>query len=102
MIVTCVYIHVLPGTADKFIEATVLNHRETRKEPGNIRFDFIRQEDDPDKFMLYEVFESDQAVADHKMTTHYLKWKDDVQNLMADQRYGIKHRVIAPQDRSKW
>lgn len=102
MIVTCVYIHILPGKADKFIEATVANHAGTRMEPGNVRFDFIRQEDDPDRFMLYEVFESEQAVADHKLTAHYLKWRDDVKDLMAEQRYGVKHSIIAPPERSEW
>jgi len=102
MIATCVYIHVKPGTADAFIEATIENHRETRKEPGNIRFDFIRQEEHPDKFMLFEVFESEKAVADHKNTSHYLKWRDSVQEFMAEPRYGIKHKIIAPVERERW
>jgi (4S)-4-hydroxy-5-phosphonooxypentane-2,3-dione isomerase len=102
MIVTCVYIHVKPGMADAFMEATMQNHRETRKEPGNIRFDFIRQDDQPDRFMLYEVFESEKDIVDHKNTPHYLKWRDSVQDLMAEQRYGVKHNIIAPAERTKW
>ena len=102
MIVTCVYVHVKPDTIDRFINATIRNHRETVKEPGNIRFDFIRQADDPGKFMIYEVFESEQAVSDHKTTQHYLQWRDEVAEFMAEQRKGIRYNIIEPSDRTRW
>ena len=102
MIVTCVYIHVLPEKINAFIEATIENQKESVKEPGNLRFDFIQQEEHPDRFMLYEAFESEAAVLNHKKTAHYLKWRDYVQDFMAEQRYGIKHKVIAPVEKSGW
>jgi (4S)-4-hydroxy-5-phosphonooxypentane-2,3-dione isomerase len=102
MIVTCVYIHVRPEKIDAFIEATIANHKETIKEPGNLRFDFIQQAENPDRFMLYEAFDSETAIADHKKTAHYLKWRDHVQDFMAEQRYGVKHKVIVPVETSKW
>jgi len=63
MIVTCVYIHVNPDAVQRFLEATVENHLESVKEPGNLRFDLIQQVDDPCQFMLYEAYESDEAAA---------------------------------------
>jgi autoinducer 2-degrading protein len=53
MIVTCVYIKVKSGEIKAFIDATVANHLESIKEPGNLRFDFIQQADDPCRFMIY-------------------------------------------------
>jgi autoinducer 2-degrading protein len=102
MIVTCVHIHVKPEVIDEFISATIANHTESVKEPGNLRFDFIRQADDPTRFMLYEAYESEAAAADHKNTSHYLVWRDTVKDFMAEPRSGVKYEIISPEERSKW
>ncbi len=102
MIVTCVYVHVKPDAVDAFINATISNHSETVKEDGNIRFDFIQQADDPSRFMIYEVFESEDAVAKHKKTSHYLTWRDSVADFMAESRQGIRYKIIEPSDRTRW
>lgn len=102
MVVTCVQIRVRPESVDAFIEASVENHKQSVKEPGNLRFDFVRQADDPSRFMIYEAYESEAAVAAHKETPHYLKWRDTVKDMMAEPRYGIKYDIIEPKDRSEW
>lgn len=102
MVVTCVHIRVKPEALKEFTDATVINHRETRKEPGNIRFDFLRTADDPHSFMLYEVFRSEGAVADHKETSHYIAWRDRVRDMMAETRYGVRYDVIEPSEVTKW
>ncbi len=102
MIVTCVYVHVKPGAADRFIGATRENHRKSVKEPGNLRFDLIRETEDSDRFMMYEAYESEEAAAAHKATPHYLEWRARVADLMAEPRKGIRYTVIEPNDRSQW
>jgi (4S)-4-hydroxy-5-phosphonooxypentane-2,3-dione isomerase len=102
MILTCVYVSVKPDSIDRFINATIRNHRESVKEPGNLRFDFIQQADDPCKFMLYEAFESEQAVADHKNTSHYAAWRDTVAGFMAEPRKAIRYNIIEPSDMTRW
>lgn len=102
MIVNCVYINVLPGTINDFIEASAENHRESVKEAGNLRFDIIQQADDPCRFILYEAYESDEAASIHKTTAHYAKWRDTVAGFMAEPRRGVKHNIIQPNDRKKW
>ena len=102
MIVTIVHIWVKDQFVDDFIRATIENHANTVKEPGNIRFDFLSDSGDKTKFVLYEVFESDEAVAVHKTTAHYLKWRDLVADWMVKPRQGIRHQVISPIDRSLW
>lgn len=102
MIVTCVYIHVKPDAVTRFIDATVANHLESVKEPGNLRFDIIQQSDDPSRFMFYEAYESESAVSDHKTTAHYLRWRDLVNDFMLEPRYGVKYNIIQPNDRTKW
>jgi (4S)-4-hydroxy-5-phosphonooxypentane-2,3-dione isomerase len=102
MIVTCVYIHVKPDEVNNFIDATTANHLESVKEPGNLRFDLIQQADDPSRFMIYEAYESEKSAADHKTTAHYLKWRDRVNDHMAEPRYGVKYNIIEPKDISAW
>ena len=102
MIVNCVLIHVKPESIRKFIDATTANHSESVREPGNLRFDFIQQTDDPGRFMLYEAYESEDAAANHKMSAHYLKWRETVKDFMAEPRQGIKYNILEPRDPEEW
>jgi autoinducer 2-degrading protein len=102
MIVTLVHIWVKDRFVDDFIRATIDNHENTIKEPGNIRFDFLSDANDKTKFVLYEVFESEEAIAVHKNASHYLRWRDTVADWMAQTRQGIRHQVICPTDVSLW
>lgn len=102
MIVTCVYVHVKSENVTRFIDATIANHKESVKEKGNLRFDFIQQQNDPCRFMIYEAYESEEAVKLHKNTEHYLTWRDAVKDLMAEPRVGVRYNIIEPADRSKW
>jgi autoinducer 2-degrading protein len=102
MIVTCVHVHVKPEATDLFIEATIANHRNSVKEPGNLRFDLVRETEDPDRFMIYEAYDSEESAAAHKKTPHYLEWRDKVAEWMAEPRKGVKYIIIEPKDRSQW
>jgi (4S)-4-hydroxy-5-phosphonooxypentane-2,3-dione isomerase len=98
MIATIVHVYVLPGFSTQFIEATRENHVNSIKEPGNLRFDILRDSADPYKFVLYEAYESEEAAAAHKNTTHYQKWRDTVAPWMASPREGVKHTILFPQE----
>ncbi len=102
MIVTSVTVYVKEEHIDDFIEATIKNHNGSLQEKGNIRFDFLQCSNDATRFMLYEAFESKEAVDAHKETAHYLEWKETVASWMAKPREGVPHTVISPKDRSKW
>lgn len=102
MIVTCVYVNVKPEYLENFIKETRANHKESVKESGNLRFDFLQQSEDASRFMIYEAYESEEVAAAHKNTAHYLKWRDAVKDMMAEPRQGVKYSIIEPQDRSAW
>jgi autoinducer 2-degrading protein len=102
MVVTMVHIWVKEQFVEEFIKATIDNHENTIKEPGNIRFDFLSDANDNTKYVLYEVFESEDAIAAHKSTIHYIKWRDTVADWMAQPRQGLKHIAIRPTDASLW
>ena len=101
MFVVCVSIHVKDDRAPQFIEATLDNARNTRREPGNLRFDVLQQEQDPTRFTLYEVYRSPEDFAAHQKTPHYLKWKEAVADWLAEPRAGVRHRSLFPAD-SDW
>ena len=102
MIVTFVHIWVKEPYIEDFLAATLTNHLGTVQEPGNLRFDVLRDAGDPSKFVLYEAFKSEEAIAAHKNTPHYLTWRDTVAGWMAQPRQGIKHVVVCPTDESLW
>jgi len=95
MVVAVVSVYVLPEYIGEFLEITLENHRGARSEPGNRRFDVLRSRSDPSRFTLYEVYESDEAAAEHKKTPHYLKWRDTVEKMMAKPREGLVCDVLA-------
>ena len=97
MFVTIVYIEVRPEYIDPFILATTENHRESVKEPGNLRFDLLRNEAEALRFVLYEAYENEEAAAAHKKTAHYLKWRETVAPWMAVPREGVRYTGLQPE-----
>ncbi|MGB9587881.1 MAG: antibiotic biosynthesis monooxygenase [Armatimonadota bacterium] len=91
MYVTLVYVHVKPQYVQDFALASLENARESRKEPGNLRFDVLQSTEDPSRFILYEAYETPEAAAAHKHTPHYLKWKEIVADWMAEPRQGVSY-----------
>ena len=102
MIVTFVHVWVKEEYLEDFIKASVENHKHSVKEPGNLRFDILRDANDSTKFIFYEAYESESAALDHKNTPHYHKWKETVADWMAKPREGKKHIIICPEDKSEW
>ena len=102
MHLVCVHVHVKPEHREAFIQATLENARNTVQEPGNLRFDVLQQEDDHNRFVLYEVYR-DQAGADaHKQTAHYARWRDTVAGWMQEPRKGVKYAVLFPSSPEQW
>ena len=102
MIVYSVTVHVKEGFEKDFLLATVKNHKNTRKEKGNVRFDILQSSENPQLFMLYEVYRSEDAVTAHKNTKHYKIWRSTVEPWMAKKRTGIKFTPLYPTEENNW
>lgn len=98
MFIVVVQVHVVPDGIDAFERATLENARASLREPGIARFDVIRQQDDPQRYLLIEVYRNAEAPAAHKETAHYQKWRDTVAPLMASPRTSNKYDNLAPPD----
>ncbi len=97
MYVTLVHVHVIPEYRSDFIAATRDNHLASIGEPGNLRFDVLQSPEDPDYFILYEAYKSQQDAAAHKETPHYKHWRDSVAGWMAEPRQGIPFTGLFPE-----
>jgi quinol monooxygenase YgiN len=86
MPVLLVYLHVKPESVDAFLAATRDNARHSNQEPGIVRFEVLRQEDDPTRFVFVEVYRTEEAHARHRETAHYLAWRDAVGGMLAEPR----------------
>lgn len=94
MYVVTVAIAVKPEHVPAFTAATLDNARNTRQEPGNVRFDVLQAEDDAARFTLYEAYRTKEDFIKHQQTAHYLRWKDTVAPWMAAPRQGLRQHSL--------
>ena len=61
-----------PGTSDRFRKLIEDNARASvRDEPGCSRFDVVVPEGEPDRILLYEIYDDAHAFEAHMATPHY-------------------------------
>lgn len=102
MFVAIVYVRVKPEHREAFAQASLENARNTVQEPGALRFDVLQQADDPDRFVLYEVYRDEAGAKAHKETAHYARWRDTVESWMAEPRRGVRHNSLFPPTPGDW
>jgi (4S)-4-hydroxy-5-phosphonooxypentane-2,3-dione isomerase len=96
MIIVHVHVHVKPESVEDFSRATVENARASVQEPGILRFDVVRQQDDATRFVLIEIYRDAESTAAHKQTAHYARWRDAVAPMMAEPRASVKYTGVFP------
>lgn len=79
-----VSLRVKPGMVDQFVEAIGENSRASRRdERGCLRFDVHRDVDDPNHFLLYELYADERAFTEaHRGAPHYQTWRAAVAELL--------------------
>jgi len=97
MYVVVVNVHVKPEHVAAFVAATRENHLGTRGEPGNVRFDVSHRNDDPNRFVFYEVYRDESGFLAHQQTAHYLTWKETVAPMMAEPRSPQRCTSVFPE-----
>jgi quinol monooxygenase YgiN len=98
MLIVHVHVRVKTAFVEAFRAATVENARNSVQEPGIARFDVIQQADDPERFVLVEVYRTAEATVAHKQTRHYEAWRDAVAPMMAEPRTAVKYENVFPGD----
>ncbi|MHB0957064.1 MAG: putative quinol monooxygenase [Pirellulaceae bacterium] len=97
MLIVHVHVRVQPESVEAFRQATIENARQSIQEAGIVRFDVIQQTDDPTRFVLIEVYRTEQDSALHKETAHYRTWRDAVAEMMAEPRSSVKYAEVFPE-----
>lgn len=97
MLVLHVTVHVKPEHASAFVDAALVNAtRSAEDEPGCLRFDVIRDRDDPNTLYFYEVYQDDAALAAHRQTPHFKAYFEQTQFWLAappERRFGTDLRM---------
>jgi len=101
MHVLLVQIHVKPECLEEFKKATADNVAHSLKEPGVATFAFCQQQDDPERFILFEAYRSPEDHARHRESAHYKAWREAVASMMAEPRAGSRYNSLLPTD-SAW
>ena len=102
MLIVHVHVRVKPESVADFRQASIENARNSIQEPGIARFDVIQQQDDATRFLLIEVYRTPEAVAAHKETAHYAKWRDTVAPMMAEPRSSVKFNAVFPNPEDRY
>jgi len=77
MFIVLVQVHVNQELLDEFKAAILENAaRSVERDPGCVRFDVLQQEDDPTRWMFYEVYEHENAWVQHRSAPHFLAFKE--------------------------
>ena len=75
MHVVLVLVTVKTEFLEEFERALMHNARESvQHDPGCVRFDVSQQQDDPSRWVLYEVYDAPEAHAAHRQAPHFLAY----------------------------
>jgi autoinducer 2-degrading protein len=79
-----VNLQVKPDMVEAFLETIGETSRASRRdEPGCLRFDVHRDNDDPNHFVLYELYADERAFTEaHRGAPHYQKWRAAADELL--------------------
>jgi quinol monooxygenase YgiN len=73
--IVLVQVTIRPEMRQEFEAALLHNARESvRRDPGCLRFDVAQDKDHPEKWVLYEVYDSPDAHATHRQSPHFLAY----------------------------
>jgi (4S)-4-hydroxy-5-phosphonooxypentane-2,3-dione isomerase len=71
-----VQMEVWPGRREEFLAGMAANaEASVREEPGCLRFDVCSVAEDPNRFVLYELYTDAAAFAAHKASPHFAQWR---------------------------
>ncbi len=85
MYVLIVSARVKPEQRGRFLEAIEANAvASVRDEPGCLRFDVVRDNDDPDHYLFYEVYRDAEAFAAHRASDHFVRWREAADEVLSD------------------
>jgi quinol monooxygenase YgiN len=81
-----VQLEVRPESREEFLAAIAGNAAASvRDEPGCHRFDVCSVDADPNRFVLYELYDDAEAFAAHKQAPHFAAWREVAARVLVSQ-----------------
>ena len=96
MIIVIVQVHVNADAVTAFEAATGTMRQTAVSNRASCDSTCCGNSEDPTRFALVEIYRDQAAVAAHKTTAHYLRWRDAVADLMAEPRVGVVYSNVSP------
>jgi (4S)-4-hydroxy-5-phosphonooxypentane-2,3-dione isomerase len=82
-----VHLQIDPTGREEFLDAMRANaETSVQDEPGCLRFDLCSVADDPDRFVLYELYADEAAFAEHKAAPHFADWRAVASRVVIEQQ----------------
>jgi autoinducer 2-degrading protein len=76
MIALWVKVRVKPEGRERFLKAIEVDaDGSERDEPGCMRFNVLRDREDPNVYYFYEVYRDEAALEAHRAAPHYAVWR---------------------------
>ena len=82
MVIVQIYLTIKKSSVEDFIRFTNDNVANSVKEPGVKRFEFFKDIESNNKFVLFEMFSSVEDQNKHRETDHYKRWKESTADLL--------------------
>ena len=95
MVAIVVTLEAHPDKVDAMLEALEENAAGSIKEPGCHKWEYSQHLEDPEKFAIYEIYDDEDAIKQHKSSEHFLHWvkRNEEENLMASKQAG-QYRIL--------
>ena len=84
MIIVHVILKVKPDRINDFIKYTKDNVEKSLKEAGILRFEFYKEKESKNVFVLFEIYESTDDQIKHRETLHYKNWKANIMSVLEE------------------
>ena len=102
MLVLHVTLQVKPEHAAEFLDVIRYDAEHSEKdEPGCLRFDVSQDQDDPNRFYLYEVYRDEAAFEAHRLSPHFKVYLERSRPMLAAPAERRLGKNVVPVD-SAW
>lgn len=88
-----VHIRTHPETRNAFMDKLAANAAAARTEPGCLTFDVLVNPEDPNRIMLYEVYESEAAFQEHQATQAFKAYLAEAVPMLAGRERAFMTRL---------
>jgi autoinducer 2-degrading protein len=88
---------IQPDKVDQFMALITANAQSSMTEPGCRQFDILRAADQPNRIVLYEIYDDGDALKAHMATPHVATFFAAAKPLIVKQSVIRAERLLAPE-----